>query len=154
MPRRGLKTKADFGIWTHRQTSRKAFYARFAPYATTVKPTKVNPPKRGNLFWLRNKNIALMEAARRRVCVRFAYRRAQDNKVRSYLCEPYAFRYKRGRLGFRKFFYGYHRTTRKKATRGIHMFYWFRVFNIVVSKVPFRKRWPVEVAYRPIPGMR
>lgn len=154
MARKGLKSKADFERWSHRITSRKAFYARWRDYATAVIPKFVKPPTRGNLFWTKNKNLSLREAARRRVCVRFSYKRVKDNRVFSYLVEPYSFRFKRGRLGFRKFFYGYHRTMRARGTRGIHMFYWFRIFNIAVSKVTFRKRWPVEVAYRPIPGMR
>jgi len=151
--RKGLKTSADLSMWTHRRTSRSAFFRKFHDFGSSVIPHHVAPPARGTLFWMRNKNLAVLEAAKRNVCVRFAYKRTYvDRKTFSYLVEPYSFRFKRGRLGFRKFFYGYHRTTLKDGTRGIHSFYWFRVYNIVVSRVPYKARWPIEIAHRPVPG--
>ncbi|RLI38108.1 hypothetical protein DRO66_02580 [Candidatus Bathyarchaeota archaeon] len=148
--RTGKKTKADRDMWTHRRASRRVFYKRYESYAAHVHP-KYTKPDMGNLFWLRNRNLAIREASKRKVCIRFSYKRVSDRKSFSYLVEPYSFRYKRGRLGFRKFLYGYHRTTRPGATRGIHMFYWHRIGNIVVSRVPYIPRWRIETSYKKIP---
>jgi hypothetical protein len=148
MARPGKLTKADREKITHQMMSRKRFYEMFKDQATAVVSRETQPPKRGNLFWLKNKRFAVREAARRKVCIRFVYKRLKDNKNYTYLIEPYAQRYEKGKYGFRLYFYGYHRTTRQGGTRGIHKFLWMRMYNIVVTRVPFIPRWPVELAFR------
>jgi len=98
-------------------------------------------PKTGTLFAVRNKRIAIKEAALRRRQVIITYTKTTTNETFKYVVAPYSYRYRRLKVGLRKMLYAY-----DMRDRHIKSFAISNIKNVVLTdrKYP-RKPWPVEI---------
>ena len=94
----------------------------------------------GRRFGKREALIAIRWAAKRRYKVRIKYTRIQDGMTKTYVIEPYSFRYRRTRDGVRKMLFAYHGVHRR-----IHGFVTRNILSAKVLKETFQPRWKVEL---------
>ena len=102
----------------------------------------------GTLYAKRAMNIAILEAATRRMRIWVLYRKATTDEEKGYLLEPYSYRYKWVRRGpqdypgstLQKVLYGYDR-----ADSTIKMFVKNRILKVVITRYYFWPRWTVEI---------
>lgn len=122
-------------------STRREFYDKYGGSKTL--PRFAPKPSRGTLMAQRNKRVSIMEAARRRSKIAMRYQKV-SGEVKTYLVEPYSYRYKKLRAGIRKVLYAYHfDPKRRKGT--IKMFVLRGVKNVRVTYRRYRPRWKIEL---------
>jgi len=100
-------------------------------------------PKSGTMFAIRNKRLAIREAALRLVQVVLTYRKITTNETKKYIVAPYSYRYRRLRVGRRKMLFAY-----DMKARHIKGFAIRNIRNVAITDRKFRpkKGWPVEIS--------
>lgn len=98
-------------------------------------------PKVGTLFAIRNKRVAIREAALRRRQVIITYVKTTTGEKKKYIVAPYSYRYRRLNVGLRKMLYAY-----DMKARHIKSFALRNIRNVAITDRKFpRKPWPVEI---------
>ena len=97
-------------------------------------------PKAGTLFAIRNKRVAIREAALRNSQIIITYRKTTTGETKKYVVAPYSYRYRRLRVGMRKMLYAY-----DMKERHIKSFAIRNIRNVAITDRKFRPKWPVEL---------
>ncbi len=98
-------------------------------------------PKSGTLFAIRNKRLAIREAALRLVQIVLTYRKTTTNETKKYIVAPYSMRHRRLKVGRRKMLFAY-----DMKERHIKGFAIRNVRNVAITDRKFRPKWPVEIS--------
>ena len=96
-------------------------------------------PKTGTLYAIRNKGIAIREAALRKVQIAMVYRKVTTGKVKRYVVAPYSYRYKKLKAGVRKLLFAY--DMKDKHIKG---FVLRNVRNVAITDRKFKPKWSIE----------
>jgi predicted DNA-binding transcriptional regulator YafY len=97
-------------------------------------------PKTGTLFAIRNKRLAIREAALRNAEIVITYRKTTTGETKKYIVAPYSYRYKRLKVGLRKMLFAY-----DMKDRHIKGFAIRNIRNVAITDRKFRPKWPVEI---------
>jgi predicted DNA-binding transcriptional regulator YafY len=97
-------------------------------------------PKTGTLFAIRNKRLAIREAALRNSEIIITYKKTTTGETKKYVVAPYSYRYKRLKIGLRKMLYAY-----DMKARHIKGFAIRNIRNVAITDRKFRPKWPVEI---------
>lgn len=120
---------------------RAVFIQKAEEKAPRRKPKRVGKkPKTGTLFAIRNKRLALREAALRKVEVVMTYRKITTGETKKYIVAPYSYRYRRLKSGIRKMLFAYDMRDRKIKGFAIR-----NVKNVAITDRKFRPKWPIEI---------
>jgi len=98
-------------------------------------------PKYGTLFALRNKRLAIREAALRNVQIIITYRKTTTGETKKYVVAPYSYRYRRLKVGRRKMLFAY-----DMQAKHIKGFSQRDIRKVALTDRKFRPKWPVEIA--------
>jgi predicted DNA-binding transcriptional regulator YafY len=128
----------DFG------DARERYMEEQSKKAPRRRPRRVGfKPRYGTLYALRNKAIAVQEAALRLVQIVIIYKKITTGEVKRYVVAPYSYRYRRLRIGRRKVLYAY-----DMRDRHIKSFVWNNIRKVAITDRKFRPKWPVEIGVR------
>ncbi len=120
---------------------RASFIAEQERKAPRRLPRRVTDrPLRGTLYAIRNKRLAVLEAALRRVQIVIRYRKITTGEVKKYIVAPYSYRYRRLKAGVRKLLYAY-----DMRDRHIKGFVVRNIRNVAITDRKFKPKWPVEL---------
>jgi len=98
-------------------------------------------PKTGTLFAIRNKRVAIREAALRRSQIIITYTKTTTGETKKYVVAPYSYRYRRLNVGLRKMLYAY-----DMKAKHIKSFAIRNIRNVALTDRKFpRKPWPIEI---------
>ena len=97
-------------------------------------------PKAGTLFSIRNKRLAIREAALRKVQIVMTYKKTTTGETKKYIVAPYSYRYKRLKVGTRKMLFAY--DMKEKRIKG---FAQRNIRNVALTDRKFRPKWPIEI---------
>jgi len=97
-------------------------------------------PKTGTLFAIRNKRLAIREAALRNVQIVITYKKTTTGETKKYVVAPYSYRYKRLKIGLRKMLFAY-----DMKDRHIKGFSIRNLRNVAITDRKFRPKWTVEI---------
>jgi len=97
--------------------------------------------KTGTLFAIRNKRLAIREAALRRSEIIITYRKTTTGETKKYVVAPYSYRYRRLKGGMRKMLYAY--DMRAKHIKGFSI---RSIRNVVITDRKFKPKWDIEIA--------
>ena len=98
-------------------------------------------PRTGTLFAIRNKRLAIREAALRNVQIVLRYRKTTTGELKKYIVAPYSYRYRMTSKGRRKMLMAY--DMKDKHIKG---FVVKAIRNVVITDRKFRPKWEVEIA--------
>ena len=109
------------------------------------KPKRVGVPEnmRGTLFAIRNKRLAIREAALRHVSIIVTYTKITDGTTKLYEVNPVEWKYKKLKNGYRKVLYVYDKNDNKQ----IKNFVLRNIGNVIITDrkfVPF-PGYPVKI---------
>ena len=90
---------------------------------------------------MRNKRLAVREAALRNVQVIITYRKVTTGETKKYVVAPYEWKYRRLKVGFRKMLYAY-----DMKDKHIKSFAWRNVRKVAITDRKFKPKWPVQIA--------
>lgn len=122
------------------KASRAAFIQQQEQKAKTRLPKRLGiKQKSGTLFAIRNKRLAIREAAMRKVQIVLTYRKTHTNEIKKYIVSPYSFRYLRLKSGLRKVLYAY-----DMNERTIKSFVLNNIRNVALTDRKYKPMWPVE----------
>jgi predicted DNA-binding transcriptional regulator YafY len=106
------------------------------------KPKRVGQKqKAGTLFAIRNKRLAIREAALRKVQIVMTYQKTTTNETKKYTVAPYSWRYRRLKAGLRKMLFAY--DMQEKHIKG---FVLKNVKNVAITDRKFKPKWPIEIS--------
>lgn len=118
-----------------------AFIQEQEEKAPRRRPRRVGlKPKTGTLFAIRNKRVAIREAALRKSQVIITYRKTTTGEQKKYRVAPYSYRYRRLKVGLRKMLYAY-----DMADRHIKSFAIRNIRNVAITDRKFRPKWKIEL---------
>lgn len=120
--------------------NRILFVHRTEQAAARRKPVRTKAQPTGSLFAIRNNRIAIREAALRRVQIVFSYDKVTTGERKKYICEPYSWRYRMLKSGFRKMLYAF-----DVEDKHIKSFVARNIRNVAVSTRKYTPRWRVEI---------
>ena len=112
------------------------------------RPMKAGKPKAGTLFAIRNKRLAIREAALREPPrqVIITYTKTTTGETKKYLVAPYEYSYRRLRAGLRKVLYVVDMEDSQKGRRGRTKSFVVRnIRNVVITDRTFRPRYPMKI---------
>lgn len=133
---------ASYADAIKKQLSRVEFIAKQEEKASRRKPRRTGQkPKRGTLAALRNKRLAIREAALRRAQMIITYRKTTTGETKKYIVAPYSYRYRRLKVGRRKMLYAW-----DMKERHIKSFSLKDIRKAVISDRKFRPKWDIEIA--------
>lgn len=98
-------------------------------------------PKSGTLFAIRNKRLAIREAALRLVQIVITYRKTTTNETKKYIVFPYSYRFRRLKVGRRKMLFAY--DMKERHIKGFAM---RNIRNVAITDRKHRPKWPVEIS--------
>jgi len=98
-------------------------------------------PATGTLFAMRNKRLAIREAALRLSEIVITYRKTTTGETKKYVVAPYEWKYRRLRVGLRKMLYAY-----DMRDKHIKSFAQRNIRNVAITDRKFRPKWPVRIA--------
>jgi hypothetical protein len=101
----------------------------------------------GTLMAKRNKTIAIREAGARRKKVAILYTKLTDRKTVIRILDPYSFRMRRLRIGWKKVFFGFDWAVKNREgskKRSIKMFYLGNIHSVKILNIGFQAQWLVE----------
>lgn len=105
------------------------------------KPRRVGlKPKTGTLFAIRNKRVAIREAALRASQIIITYTKTTTGERNKYRVAPYSYRYRRLKVGLRKMLYAY-----DMVDRHIKSFAIRNIRNVAITDRKFRPKWQIEL---------
>jgi predicted DNA-binding transcriptional regulator YafY len=120
--------------------NRSLFIKEMEAVAHRRKPVRTNVQPTGTLFAIRNKRIAIREAALRLVQIVIAYTKTTTKETRRYVVAPYEMKYRRLRAGRRKMLWAY-----DMNDRHIKSFVLNNVRNVSLTDRKFVPKWPVKI---------
>jgi hypothetical protein len=120
---------------------RDAFIAEQEAKAPKRLPKRIDRDLKGTFYAIRNKRLAIQEAALRRVQVVIKYRKATSGEVKKYIVAPYSYRYRRLKAGRRKMLFAY-----DMKERHIKGFVVRNIRNVSITDRRFQPKWPIEIA--------
>lgn len=97
-------------------------------------------PKTGTLFAIRNKRLAIREAALRRVQIVMTYKKITTGETKKYIVAPYEWKRRRLKMGSRKVLWAYDMEAKR-----IKSFVMNNVRNVALTNRRFRPKWPVKI---------
>lgn len=97
-------------------------------------------PKTGTLFAIRNKRMAIREAALRRVQIVLTYKKITTGEVKKYIVAPYEWKNRVLKVGRRKVLWAYDMEAKR-----IKSFVLRSVRNVALTNRKFRPKWPVKI---------
>jgi len=99
-------------------------------------------PKAGTLFAIRNKRLAIREAALRLVQIVMTYTKTTTRETKKYIVAPYSYRHRRLKIGRRKMLFAY-----DMKERHIKGFVVRSIRNVALTDRKFKPKhgWPVEI---------
>jgi predicted DNA-binding transcriptional regulator YafY len=97
-------------------------------------------PKTGTLFAIRNKRLAIREAALRLSQIIITYKKTTTGETKKYVVAPYSYRYRRLKAGIRKMLFAY-----DMKDRHIKGFAIRNIRNVAITDRKFRPKWEVEI---------
>lgn len=97
-------------------------------------------PKTGTLFAIRNKRIAIREAALRKVQIIMTYKKTTTGETKKYVVAPYEWKYLRLKAGLRKVLYAY-----DMKDRHIKSFIMRGIRNVALTDRKFVPKWTVKI---------
>jgi len=95
----------------------------------------------GTLFSIRNKRLAIREAALRNVQIVIRYKKTTTGESKKYIVAPYSYRYQMTSKGRRKMLMAY-----DMEDKHIKGFVVRAIRNVTITDRKFRPKWPVEIA--------
>ncbi len=101
----------------------------------------------GSLLAKRNRTIAIREAGARRKKVAILYTKLTDRRTVIRILDPYSFRMRHLRIGWRKVFFGFDHAVKNKEgskKRSIKMFYLGNIHAVKILPIGFAPMWRVE----------
>jgi predicted DNA-binding transcriptional regulator YafY len=121
---------------------RLLFIAEQEAKASRRKPKRVGEKQRtGSLFAIRNKRLAIREAALRNAQIILRYRKTTTGELKKYVVAPYSYRYRMTNNGRRKMLMAY--DMKSKHIKG---FVVRGIRNVTITDRKFRPIWTVEIA--------
>jgi len=125
-----------------RRLNRQEFIEKMTKKAKKRKPVRAREDisKRGTLFAIRNKRIAIREAALRRVQIIITYKKVTTGEIVKRIVAPYEWRYMRMKEGWRKVFWGY-----DMKDKHIKSFYNKYIRNVVLTDRKFVPKWKILI---------
>jgi hypothetical protein len=122
---------------------RETFIADQETKAPKRRPRRVGyKPKYGTMFALRNKRLAIQEAALRLVQVVLTYRKTTGSgETKKYIVAPYSYRYRRTHQGRRKMLFAF-----DMDAKHIKGFVLRNVRKVALTDRKFVPIWTVEIA--------
>jgi len=121
---------------------REAFIEEQEKKAPKRRPRRVGQkPAYGTLFALRNKRLAIREAALRKVQIVIRYVKTTTGESKRYVVAPYSYRYRRLRVGRRKMLFAY-----DMSDKHIKGFSLKNIRKVAITDRKFRPKWPIEIA--------
>ena len=126
----------------HRKVNRLDFIKKMVERAPKRKPVRARVPrgKRGTLFAIRNKNLAIREAALRLVQINITFQKTTDRAINIYTVAPYSYRYRRLRVGRRKCLYAY-----DMKDKHIKSFAIRNIRKVALTDRKYVPKWRVEI---------
>lgn len=129
--------RKDFG-----NALREQFIAEQEAKAPRRRPRRVGrKPRYGTLFAVRNKRLAIQEAALRLAQIAITYRKITTGETKKYVVAPYSYRYRRTREGRRKMLFAY--DMKDKHIKGFAL---RNIRKVALTDRKFRPKWKVELA--------
>jgi len=120
---------------------REQFIAEQEAKAPKRRPRRVgHKPRYGTLFAVRNKNLAVREAALRRVQIAITYTKITTGETKKYIVAPYEWKYRRLTVGRRKVLYAY-----DMKDKHIKSFVNRNIKKVAITDRKFRPKWPVQI---------
>ena len=123
-----------------RGVNRDDFIRGVESKASRRRPTRTRVKVKGTLFAIRNKRLAIREAALRKVQIAFTYKKITTNKSKKYIVAPYEFKYRRLKIGVRKMLYAY-----DMEAKHIKSFALKNIRNVALTDRKFRPKWPILI---------
>jgi predicted DNA-binding transcriptional regulator YafY len=126
-----------------RKINREEFIRKMVEKAPRRKPVRARVPagRRGTLFAIRNKRLAIREGALRKVQIVITYVKTTTRERKDYVVAPYSWRYRRLRVGRRKMLFAY--DMKDKHIKGFAL---RNIRNVAITDRKYRPKWPVEIA--------
>jgi hypothetical protein len=129
--------------------NRNLFFEEQRRKAPKRRPRRVGKkPRAGTLFAIRNKRMAIREAALRDPPnqIIITYTKTTTGETKKYLVAPYEFKYRRLRIGRRKMLWAVDMEDRQKGRRGRTKSFALRnIKNVVITDRKFRPRYPIKI---------
>jgi hypothetical protein len=124
-----------------RGIDRALFISKQEAKAPKRKPKRVGvKQKSGTLFAIRNKRLAIREAALRRVQLIITYKKTTTGEVGKYIVAPYSWRYRRLKIGLRKMLFAY--DMKDKHIKGFAV---EAIRNAVITDRKYKPLWKIEI---------
>lgn len=121
------------------------FVQEMEKVAPRRKPVRVNLERiQGSLFAIRNKRIAIREAALRRVGCIITYEKINTGEVKKYFVNPYSYKFRKLKKGRRKVLYAQDRKDPRGKTE-IKSFVLANIKQVAVTDRKFIPRWKIEI---------
>jgi len=123
------------------QGIREQFIEEQEKKAPKRRPKRVGQkPAYGTLFALRNKRLAIREAALRKVQIILRYVKVTTGESKRYVVAPYSYRYRKLRIGRRKMLFAY-----DMQSKHIKGFVLKNIRKVALTDRKFRPKWPIEL---------
>lgn len=119
---------------------RKLFVEKTLAAAPRRRPSRVDAPKTGTLYAIRNKRIAIREAALRGVQIVMHYTKETTGETKKYIVAPYSWRYRRLKSGLRKMLFAWDMEEDK-----IKSFVLSNIRNVALTDRKYVPRFLVEI---------
>lgn len=120
---------------------REKFIEEQEQKAPKRRPRRVGKkPAYGTLFALRNKRLAIREAALRNAQIIIRYVKVTTGESKRYVVAPYSYRYRKLRIGRRKMLFAY--DMKDKHIKG---FVLNNIRKVAITDRKFRPKWDVEI---------
>ena len=97
-------------------------------------------PNTGTLFAIRNKRLAIREAALRRVQIVITYRKITTGEIKKYVVAPYEWKNRILKVGRRKMLWAY-----DMEDRHIKSFVQRNIRNVALTNRKYVPKWPVKI---------
>ena len=125
----------------HRKVNRLDFIKKMVEKAPKRKPVRARVPKgkRGTLFAKRNKNLAIREAALRRVQINITFQKTTNKAINIYTVAPYELKYRRLKVGLRKCLWAY-----DMKDKHIKSFAMRNIRKVAITDRKYVPKWPVR----------
>lgn len=121
---------------------RESFIVMMEAKAPRRKPKRVgHKPAYGTLFAIRNKRLAIREAALRKVQVIISYVKITNSEFGKWTVCPYEWKYRKLRIGRKIVLYAY-----DMEDKHIKSFVQTNIRNVALTDRKFVPKWPIKIA--------
>ena len=117
---------------------RKLFIEQQERKAKKRRPTKTKL-KKGTLFAIRNKRLAIREGALRKVQLVVTFKKTTTGEVKKYIVAPYEISYRRLNVGLRKSLWAYDMKEKRIKSFAVR-----NIKNVAITDRKFVPKWPVK----------